>query len=174
MNQDNDKMDGYYRGLVVLQIKASKENIPLPWTTPSRKRSKSNSSVCEPQTTHVLIVGDAGVGKTSFINKKLGHRFNPMYQPTNRIDTYQSPGVIWYDYPGQDQFEIIPVDAPINFVIYMYDVTSKISYKNLSRWKERINNKYGNINSIDIGNKTDLTSYIKVRGGIIENSNKYR
>ena len=166
-----DKMDGYYRGLVALQIKASKENLPLPWTT-NRKRSNSTSSVCEPKTTHVLVVGDAGVGKTSFIHKKLGHRFNPIYHPTNRIYSYQSPGVVWYDYPGQNQFETISIDAPINFVIYMYDVTSKMSYKNLERWKRKINSKYGNINSIDIGNKTDLTSYIKVKGGIIENSNK--
>ena len=167
-------MDGYYRGLVEMQIKASKENIILPWQKNKKRptnRKRRISSVDVPEIAHVLVVGDPGVGKTSYINKKIGKTFNPKYQPTNGIGFYTTPGVVWYDYPGHNQRDMLTVNAPINLVIYMYDVTSKISYNNLNNWKQKIQSKYGDISSIEIGNKMDLASSIKIRGGAFQNSN---
>jgi len=165
------KMDGFYRGLIEMQIRASRENTELPWT-PKRKRKRSSTYADGPLTTHVLVVGDPGVGKTSYINKKLGRKFNPSYQPTDVISAYYSPGVVWYDYPGEENIDTTKIDAPINLVIYMYDITSKMSYDNLEQWKRKIQSKYGKLNSVEIGNKMDLASSIKIRGGVFQNSNR--
>lgn len=37
----------------------------------------------------------------------------------------------------------------------MYDVTNKISYKNIQFWKLKVQNLCGNIPSIIVGNKID-------------------
>jgi len=39
------------------------------------------------QTYKVIIVGDRGVGKSSFVYQRLRGRFNPTYNPTFGVDT---------------------------------------------------------------------------------------
>jgi hypothetical protein len=62
----------------------------------------------------------------------------------------------------------------INMVIYMYDLTSKLSYKNLDYWEKYVYKHYGNIDSFRIGNKSDLNVVVILinRCMICEQKNK--
>lgn len=52
----------------------------------------------------------------------------------------------------------------------MYDVSNNVSYKNLDYWKKYVSTNYGTINSIIIGNKTDLNTVL--RSSNVLNSNR--
>ena len=112
--------------------------------------------------TRILIIGDGGVGKTSYIRKKIGRNFIGQYYPTEGINIYETDTIVWYDFPGQEKYGLHPINHNIDRIIYMYDVTSNISYKNINYWKEYVHKHYGDITSITIGNKSDLHKRVKV------------
>ena len=101
----------------------------------------------------ILIIGDGGVGKTSYIRKKIGLNFEQKYFPTEGIEKFKTDTTVWYDFPGQYKYFSFPISQEITRVIFMYDVKSKISYKNLDYWRKYVKENYGNIPSITIGNK---------------------
>lgn len=107
----------------------------------------------------VLLIGDGGVGKTSYIHKQLRLKVNGQYHPTYDIQIYEdhNNNTRWVDFPGQEKYAPHTINIPINKVIYMYDVTNNISFKNISFWKNYVKKHYGdNIPSVDFGNKVDL------------------
>lgn len=63
---------------------------------------------------HVLVCGEAGVGKTSFLSRAMGNEFDPKYQPTLGIELYSCPfrcstgiqQVVFYDTAGQQKFQM--------------------------------------------------------------------
>lgn len=110
---------------------------------------------------HILIIGDGGVGKTSYIKKQLGKKFRGQYHSTEGINMYETTNIIWYDFPGQEKYGLHPFNDSdkIDLVIYMYDLTNKLSYNNLNYWKKYVNKNYGNISHVTIGNKSDLITH---------------
>jgi GTP-binding nuclear protein Ran len=110
---------------------------------------------------HILVIGDGGVGKTSYIKKQLGERFDGRYHSTEGINMYETGTDIWYDFPGQEKYGSHPFNDSdkIDLVIYMYDLTKKLSYNNLSYWRKYVNKNYGNISYVTIGNKSDLITH---------------
>ena len=52
----------------------------------------------------VLILGDAGVGKTNYINSITGEKFIPEYIPTDILQKIEYGNNIYYDFPGQCVF----------------------------------------------------------------------
>ena len=115
----------------------------------------------------VLVVGDAGVGKTQFIRKKLGECFEPMYLPTlGGIKEYRTDGVIYYDYPGQEIYSRHSLRGAVDQVIYLYDMTSRMSFKNIVQWRLLIGELYGKVDSVTIGTKSDLSGRLKVVGDV--------
>lgn len=120
---------------------------------------------------HILVIGDGGVGKTSYIRKKLKRPFQMKYCSTESIHVYEDENCVWYDFPGQEKYGEHRVSGAIHKVIYMYDLTNKLSYDNIKLWKKHIKEHYGIIPSITIGNKTDLQKYIRVENSDIKNSN---
>ena len=115
-----------------------------------------------------LLVGDAGVGKTTFIKRHLTGEFQKKYQATlgvnlTPVDFHTSGGEIifnvcdcaghpanigdnWQDYwPGADG------------VIVMYDVTSSISRDNIRSWVDKVKTVCGpNTPIVLAGNKVDI------------------
>lgn len=49
----------------------------------------------------ILLVGDAGVGKTSIIQSIVGQRFNRRWTSGERICTIPHNNITFYDYPGR-------------------------------------------------------------------------
>ena len=115
----------------------------------------------------ILVLGDAGVGKTQFIRKIIGKTFERRYIPTlSGITKYEHKGFTYYDYPGQEvNTKFINIKEPIDQVYYIYDMTRKMSYENLIYWKGIVHNTYGNIQSQTIGNKLDICGDIFFQDG---------
>jgi len=104
----------------------------------------------------ILIVGDGGVGKTSLINYYLNNTFEQKYISTSNINILQNDEYIFYDFPGQEKYSSHDINlSDIDICIIMYDVTNKISYKNIQFWKLKVQNLCGNIPTIIVGNKID-------------------
>jgi GTPase SAR1 family protein len=112
----------------------------------------------------ILLVGDAGVGKTQFIKKLIGKPFERRYLPTlGGVKTYTHGDVVYYDYPGQEQFtqgssKLHTISEQIDKVYFVYDTTSRLSFKNLSaKWKRLVEKAYGeDIECEVIGMKSDI------------------
>lgn len=121
---------------------------------------------------HILIIGDGGVGKTSYIKKQLGQNFTHQYHPTTGINIYETDTIVWYDFPGQEKYGSHFINNDIHLVIYMYDLSNKLSYKNLDYWKKYVNTNYGDIGSFKIGNKSDL-NVNNIGTSDILNTNRY-
>ena len=119
----------------------------------------------------ILLVGDAGVGKTQFIKKMIGKPFERRYLPTlGRVKTYTHDDVVYYDYPGQEIFpRLKSINEKIDKVYFVYDMTSRLSFKNLhAKWKGLVADAYGeDIEYEVIGMKSDIAEGRRVNYGRI-------
>jgi len=106
----------------------------------------------------ILVVGDGGVGKTCLINRCFKYDyFESKYKPTFGIDVHKKNNYVICDFPGQEQFSQNCYDlSDINLCIIVYDVTNKISYKNIEKWKKKVLSECGADKFIIVGNKVDL------------------
>ena len=114
----------------------------------------------------VLLVGDGGVGKTSFVKRLGTGTFSKQYDATVGVEihpleipTAQGDVVldVW-DTAGQEKLGPLRDKYYYNgeFAIIMFDLCSRISYKNVARWHNdiiRVCN--GGIPTVIIGNKVD-------------------
>ena len=117
------------------------------------------------QTKKIIVVGDAGVGKTAFIHRHLTGEFEKKYIATMGVEvhpltfhtTVGNVTLNIWDCAGQEKFGgmrdgyYVGADAEI----LMFDVTSRISYKNLQYWYNDIRNKCPQIPIVLCGNKVD-------------------
>ena len=111
----------------------------------------------------VLIVGDAGVGKTNLINAIFKKPFNKQYIATNRLTVYESEQQTIYDWPGQNKFNITSFPEDIDIYIIVYDVTNSLSYESVSFWKTKKKEFYdAKVPTIIIGNKIDMGRQRKI------------
>ncbi len=133
----------------------------------------------------IIVVGDYGVGKTTLITRFVDEKFREDYRPTLGVQFTKKDVminedmielVIW-DIAGQESyFEIRQrfYEQASGFFM-VYDVTRLNSLKNLEKWYKDVTSHTGKIPCILIGNKIDLTEYIKVTREdvkkILENSN---
>jgi len=114
----------------------------------------------------VLLVGDGGVGKTSFVrrlgtgtyssqyNSTIGVEIHPLEIPTPEEDIVLD---VW-DTAGQEKLGPLRDKYYYNgeFAIIMFDLCSRISYKNVARWHNDITRVCnGGIPTVIIGNKVD-------------------
>jgi GTP-binding nuclear protein Ran len=118
------------------------------------------------QTHKIIIVGDAGVGKTVFINRHLNGDFvkqyiatmgvevNPMIFDTNRGLMCLN---LW-DCAGQEKFSGMGSGyfTGAKGAIVMFDVLSMVSYNNVDSWVNKIRKTCGDIPIILCGNKVDI------------------
>lgn len=119
----------------------------------------------------ISLLGDGGVGKTTFLKKAITGKFDPRYLATLGCVTAvcsigTSSGVVkfnFYDFGGQEKFggtreKLISSDA----VILMFDVSSRITFKNIRRWCRELQNYCTNIPIILCGMKIDDFSRRKI------------
>lgn len=116
----------------------------------------------------ICVIGDAGNGKTSLINKFTHNHFDQNTGETIGIDfksriidlKNQQVKINVWDTAGQERFkDIIKVcyrDA--DGIIVTYDTTNPASFKNLTRWFEKINELITPLYTtiILVGTKCDL------------------
>lgn len=103
----------------------------------------------------IALLGDGGVGKSSFL-RALNGTFQSYYIPTTGIVTtthVQGPiTLIFRDYAGQEKYSNRSFEKA-DLAIIMYDVTNKMSYKNAQNyWK----NYASTTPTIYVANKCDV------------------
>jgi len=112
------------------------------------------------------VLGNSGVGKTSFIMKFTDKTFQESYLATYGIDfktkyvtiNNNKYRVDLYDTAGQERFRSVSVNSirMSDGVILIYDITDEFSYENISVWMDNIHQIKGeDFPVILIGNKCD-------------------
>ena len=116
----------------------------------------------------IILLGEVSTGKTSLINVYIKNVFNEKVEPTLnpsylskelKIEDKTYLLYLW-DTAGQEQFrsmnKIFIKDS--NIVIFIYDITRKKTFKELSFWIEYVENCIGKDSAIYgvLGNKLDL------------------
>jgi GTP-binding nuclear protein Ran len=114
----------------------------------------------------ILLVGDGGVGKTTWINRHRTGEFEKKYIATQGVDvtpltfnTNYGPVTfkVW-DCAGQEKFGGIRTGyyTGAQGAIVMFDLTSKVTHTNVSRWIEPIDELAPGIPIVLCGNKCDI------------------
>merc|ERR1719287_216528 len=113
-----------------------------------------------------LLVGDGGVGKTTFVKRHLTGEFEKKYVATIGVEVHAMPFDtnrgrlifnVW-DTAGQEKFGGLRDGYYIQgqCAIIMFDVTSRISYKNVGVWFRDLTRVCENIPIVLVGNKVDV------------------
>ena len=128
----------------------------------------------EYQTIKFCILGDAAVGKTSFIKRFFDDKFSRQYISTIGAFPYvksiqagnQNYSLSFIDVSGNEKFlsTVMPKIQNCTTIIFMYDVTNKESFGLISKWIEAVkeNNKIDGLQMYLIGSKIDLESERKI------------
>mmetsp|Transcript_86600 Transcript_86600/g.136654 ORF Transcript_86600/g.136654 Transcript_86600/m.136654 type:complete len:212 (+) Transcript_86600:60-695(+) len=114
----------------------------------------------------LVLVGDGGVGKTTLVKRHLTGEFEKKYIPTLGVEVHPlkfctncGPFTfnVW-DTAGQERFGGLRVGYYIQAqcAIIMFDVTSRITYKNVPNWHRDIVRVCENIPIVLVGNKVDV------------------
>jgi Ras-related protein Rab-8A len=118
----------------------------------------------------IVVVGEAGVGKTSIIVRFCKGFFNPEYLSTIGVnffvqDVKMSTRIlrfqIW-DTAGQEQFSPLRRRYYVGAkgAILVYDKSSSSSYRKLDHWIQDIWDGAGQVPIVLVGNKADLAEAI--------------
>jgi GTP-binding nuclear protein Ran len=114
----------------------------------------------------LILVGDGGVGKTTFVKRHLTGEFEKKYVATLGAEVHPlqfttSMGKIKFnvwDTAGQEKFAGLRDGYYIEATcgIIMFDVTSRITYKNVPNWHRDLVRVCENIPIVLVGNKVDM------------------
>lgn len=116
----------------------------------------------------IALVGDGGVGKTTFMQRNIVGGFTERYNPTigvevssitfNTSDTSTITFDVW-DLAGEEQFSGLRDGYTFGShgLIFMFDTQSRASYKNISYHVKTVTSVCGNdVPMVLCGNKVDI------------------
>merc|ERR1711908_72247 len=114
----------------------------------------------------LVLVGDGGVGKTTFVKRHLTGEFEKKYIPTLGVEVHPLKFTtncgplsfnVW-DTAGQEKFGGLRDGYYIQgqCAIIMFDVTSRVTYKNVPNWHRDLVRVCENIPIVLTGNKVDI------------------
>ncbi|KAF9543080.1 GTP-binding nuclear protein gsp1/Ran [Mortierella hygrophila] len=114
----------------------------------------------------LILVGDGGCGKTTFVKRHFSGEFEKMYIATMGVEVHllkfaTNFGEIIFetwDTAGQEKFGGLRDGYYIEGKcgIIMFDLTSRITYKNVPNWHRDLTRVCGNIPIVLCGNKVDI------------------
>jgi len=132
----------------------------------------------------IILIGDAGVGKTSISGRYITSSFKDVYQATLQVekrmkiineDDKTSIRLNIWDTAGQEKFRSITRqfyrDCQGAFIVF--DLTKKSSFNELKTWINELKT-HGNDDTVIIilGNKSDLTTEREISEDVIKNEIK--
>merc|ERR1711988_643890 len=114
----------------------------------------------------LVLVGDGGVGKTTLVKRHLTGEFTSKYVPTLGVEVsslqfHTNRGIVTFnvwDTAGQEKFGGLRDGYYTggDCGVIMFDVTSRITYKNVPNWHRDIVRVCENIPIVLVGNKVDV------------------
>lgn len=114
----------------------------------------------------LILVGDGGTGKTTFVRRHLTGEFEKRYVPTLGVEVHPlrfqtNYGTLQFnvwDTAGQEKFGGLRDGYYIQgqCAILMFDVTNRITYKNVPSWHRDLVRVCDNIPIVLVGNKVDI------------------
>lgn len=120
----------------------------------------------------ILIIGDGGVGKSTYVRQINTGKFKSKYDTTIGLEPHPltlltSAGekdIIILDTAGQEKFgnlrQEIYKDTQAAFI--MFDLTSRITYVNVQKWHRDITDAMGeDFPIVIVGNKLDMERKVK-------------
>ncbi|XP_059277784.1 GTP-binding nuclear protein Ran-3-like [Lycium ferocissimum] len=116
---------------------------------------------------NLVIVGDGGTGKTTFVKRYLTGESEKKYEPTigvevHPLDFFTNHGKIRFDCwdtIGQEKFGGRLRDGyyiHAHCAIIMFDVTARLTYENVRTWHRDLCRVCGDIPIVLCGNKVDV------------------
>lgn len=132
----------------------------------------------------IIIIGDPGVGKSSFMLRFTDNKFDERYVSTIGVDfknklievddkiiTLQ----LW-DTAGQDRFKSITTSyyRGADSVLIMFDLTDRTSFKNVTQWMDEVGRyRTHSVYIILAGSKCDLTDRVVTKDEAEQLAAKY-
>ena len=117
------------------------------------------------KTVKVIVSGDGGVGKTSFLNRLVNDRFYYNSELTRGVDFYSKNiyvngtefNFIMWDFAGQNQFKTLLNDFVEGSLaaLILFDLTRINTIENMHDWIVTLET-FGHIPILLIGTKSDL------------------
>lgn len=114
----------------------------------------------------LVLIGDGGVGKTTFVKRHLTGEYEKRYIATVGVEVHPlrfstSRGIVIFnvwDTAGQEKLSGLRDGYYIGGQcgIIMFDVTSRITYKNVPKWHRDLVRVCENIPIVLVGNKVDV------------------
>ncbi|MFX1377198.1 MAG: Rab family GTPase [Promethearchaeota archaeon] len=117
------------------------------------------------KTVKIIVSGDGGVGKTSFLNRLINDSFDLNCELTKGIDFFSKDvyingykyNLIIWDFAGQYQFKKLLTDFVNGSLaaFILFDLSRFNTLEGVEEWITTLNH-YGNIPAIIIGTKSDI------------------
>ena len=114
----------------------------------------------------LVLCGDGGTGKTTFVKRHLTGEFEKRYIATLGVEVHPmvfctSRGKIRFqvwDTAGQEKLACLRDGYYIgaNCAIIMFDVCSRVTYKNVTKWYKELTRVCEGIPIVLVGNKVDV------------------
>ncbi len=114
----------------------------------------------------LVLFGNAGVGKTSLVERFINDRFEESYMSTLGYNVYEKQvayqdaiiSLMIFDIGGQEKFRELrkKYAEGANTALIVYDITDLNSFNNIHQWINDLTEFTGGIPFIIAGNKVDL------------------
>jgi len=114
----------------------------------------------------IVLIGDGSTGKTTFVKRHLTGEFERKYIPTigaevHPLKFFTNMGPICFnvwDTAGQEKFGVLREVYYIGGqgAIVLFDVTSRMTYKNVPNWHKDLVRTCPNVPVVLCGNKVDI------------------
>lgn len=172
---ENQKHAEHYRDLakeghevrifieVILSQMHPKSEFPPVWTYAPGRHFMAQSPI---KRFKIVLLGDGGSGKTAFIHRHLTGDFQRKYIATLGVDVHPllfhtNRGTVvldCWDTAGQEKFGGLRDGyyTEAKGAILFFDVGAKITYRNLSQWRDDLLRVTGPVPLVVCGNKVDL------------------
>jgi len=134
--------------------------------TPTAEVGKMENPTDNIPTFKCVLVGDGGTGKTTFVKRHLTGEFEKKYIATLGVEVHP---IVFHTTRGPIRFNVWDTAGQEKFgglrdgyyiqgqcAIVMFDVTARVTYKNVPNWHRDLVRVCENIPMVLVGNKVDV------------------
>eukprot|EP00927_Polykrikos_kofoidii_P081385 TRINITY_DN7869_c1_g1_i1.p1 TRINITY_DN7869_c1_g1~~TRINITY_DN7869_c1_g1_i1.p1 ORF type:complete len:236 (+),score=57.05 TRINITY_DN7869_c1_g1_i1:99-710(+) len=120
----------------------------------------------KPADLKIIMLGDSAVGKSKMVERFLSDSYTPRTLSTYALTLFRHThiegdkeyAIDFWDTAGQEQFNSLHASYyfQANACVLAFDVTRKITYKNMEKWYKEMRQHCSDIPVICVANKVDV------------------